>query len=86
MREIIETALNDLNDYLKDSNWFGRENEVVNLFAHTFLQKHTWKRKIYFLCSDWNRSCGKTTTIVKRQGSSKKRFSNMGKRKSDSME
>jgi hypothetical protein len=40
MDEIIEIAINDLDDYLKKSNWYGRENEVVNLFAHSFLSKY----------------------------------------------
>jgi len=43
MNEIIETTLNELNDYLKESNWYGRENEVVNLFAHSFLSKYVGK-------------------------------------------
>jgi len=34
---IIESSLSGLNSFLKESNWKGRENEVVNLFAHCFL-------------------------------------------------
>ncbi|PIR43981.1 hypothetical protein COV23_02320 [Candidatus Wolfebacteria bacterium CG10_big_fil_rev_8_21_14_0_10_31_9] len=43
MDEIIEISINELNDYLKNSNWYGRENEVINLFAHTFLIKYLGK-------------------------------------------
>ena len=40
IQEIIELALKDFDIYLKESNWYGRENEVVNLFAHKFLSKY----------------------------------------------
>lgn len=40
MAKIIETALKELDAYLKKTDWYGRENEVVNLFAHSFLAKH----------------------------------------------
>lgn len=33
----IEHHLHDLGAFLKNSAWFGRENELVNLFAHSFL-------------------------------------------------
>jgi len=38
-KRIIESALHDLHVYLTDPEcpWRGRENEVVNLFAHDFL-------------------------------------------------
>lgn len=45
MEEIIEMAINELGTYLKESNWYGRENEVVNLFAHKFLAKHVGSSK-----------------------------------------
>lgn len=34
---LIETCLGRLTDFVKSTTWFGRENEVVNLFAHRFL-------------------------------------------------
>ena len=34
---IIEQSLNQMGVFLLSSEWFGRENEVVNLFAHKFL-------------------------------------------------
>lgn len=34
---IIERSLRGLDKFLKESDWKGRENEVVNLFAHSFL-------------------------------------------------
>lgn len=34
---IIERSLLQLDQFLKKSDWWGRENEVVNLFAHEFL-------------------------------------------------
>lgn len=40
IQEMIELALKDFDIYLKESNWYGRENEVVNLFAHKFLNKY----------------------------------------------
>lgn len=36
-RGIIEVSLQRLDGFLKTSAWVGRENEVVNLFAHRFL-------------------------------------------------
>ena len=27
----------DLDNFLRHSDWFGRENEIINLFAHKFL-------------------------------------------------
>lgn len=35
--ECIDAALSDLGQFLRDSEWYGRENELVNLFAHSFL-------------------------------------------------
>jgi hypothetical protein len=35
--ECIEAALLDFGRFLMDSDWYGRENELVNLFAHSFL-------------------------------------------------
>ncbi len=40
MYEIIEKALNEFDSFLKSSDWYGRENEVVNVFAHRFLAKY----------------------------------------------
>jgi hypothetical protein len=37
---VIEESLRSLNKYLSESTWYGRENEVVNLFAHHFLMRH----------------------------------------------
>ncbi len=34
---IAERSLVRLDEFLKESSWCGRENEVVNLFAHHFL-------------------------------------------------
>lgn len=36
-RSIIEVSLQRFDDFLKTSEWIGRENEAVNLFAHRFL-------------------------------------------------
>jgi len=36
----IESALKALDTFLKNSSRQGRENEIVNLFAHTFLSKY----------------------------------------------
>lgn len=36
----IEGSLAELDNFLRTSTWFGRENEVVNLFCHNFLLKH----------------------------------------------
>ncbi len=33
----IETQLISLGSFLHESEWYGRENELVNLFAHSFL-------------------------------------------------
>jgi hypothetical protein len=35
--ECIDAALSDLGQFLRESEWYGRENELVNLFAHAFL-------------------------------------------------
>ena len=35
--KIIESSLMDLDNFLRHSDWFGRENEIINLFAHKFL-------------------------------------------------
>ena len=40
---IIEESLNSLGSFLAESTWCGRENEVVNLFAHHFLMRHLGK-------------------------------------------
>lgn len=37
---IIEESLSRLNMFLREGNWYGRENEVINLFAHHFLMAH----------------------------------------------
>ena len=34
---IIDESLKRLNTFLQKGNWFGRENEIINLFAHHFL-------------------------------------------------
>lgn len=34
----IDGALMDFGQFLRDSDWYGRENELVNLFAHSFLR------------------------------------------------
>lgn len=33
----IETQLISLGSFLHESEWYGRENELINLFAHSFL-------------------------------------------------
>ena len=38
--QIIEDSLNELSCFLNSNRWRGRENEVVNLFAHRFLWSH----------------------------------------------
>src|SRR4030095_1492614 len=38
--EIIESAFGKLDTFLRTSDWWGRENEVVNLYAHRFLAEH----------------------------------------------
>lgn len=37
----IEAALLELGQFLRASDWYGRENELVNLFAHSFLAGRT---------------------------------------------
>lgn len=34
---LVERAFDSLGLYLLNSDWYGRENELVNLFAHSFL-------------------------------------------------
>lgn len=34
---VIKEAVAEFDVFLKDSDWHGRENEIVNLFAHRFL-------------------------------------------------
>lgn len=34
---VIEPALREMDAFLRSSDWRGRENEAVNLFAHRFL-------------------------------------------------
>src|SRR4030042_4395548 len=36
---IIDESLKELNSFLQEGDWFGRENEIINLFAHRFLIK-----------------------------------------------
>jgi hypothetical protein len=38
--QIVEGSLKELRCFLINSRWRGRENEVVNLFAHRFLWSH----------------------------------------------
>jgi len=45
--KIIESCFEELDSFLKDSEWFGRENEVVNLFAHEFLPRHLGKNSVF---------------------------------------
>jgi len=40
-QKIIESALKDLSEFLKNSNWFGREHEVITLFVLKFLRSYT---------------------------------------------
>lgn len=40
MDSIIEKGFDELAGFLEESGWYGRENEVVNLFCHSFLAKH----------------------------------------------
>jgi hypothetical protein len=49
MDKIIEMALKDLSEFLEKTNWYGRENEVVNLFAHRFLTKYIGKELLLSL-------------------------------------
>lgn len=44
--KIIESKLLDLAGFLKGSQWFGRENELVNLFAHSFLAQEIEQSRI----------------------------------------
>lgn len=39
LADIVEEELKALGLFLQNSNWYGRENELVNLFAHSFLAK-----------------------------------------------
>lgn len=41
--QIIEESLSNLASFLAEGTWYGRENEVVNLFAHHFLMRHLGK-------------------------------------------
>jgi len=34
---LIDSKLREMDSFLKQNKWFGRENETVNLFAHNFL-------------------------------------------------
>lgn len=34
---VLDAALAELGKFLRESEWYGRENELVNLFAHSFL-------------------------------------------------
>ncbi len=36
-QQILEQSFCELDAFLRESKWRGRENEVVNLFAHRFL-------------------------------------------------
>jgi len=38
-QSLIESRLVALDQFLQASDWYGRENELVNLFAHSFLAK-----------------------------------------------
>jgi hypothetical protein len=49
IQKIIKKALEDFDIYLKETNWYGRENEVVNLFAHKFLNKYIGKEPLVSL-------------------------------------
>jgi hypothetical protein len=40
---IIDGSLQSLGAFLAEGTWYGRENEVVNLFAHHFLMRHLGK-------------------------------------------
>ncbi len=44
--KIIESKLLDLVGFLKEPKWFGRENELVNLFAHSFLAQEIDQSRI----------------------------------------
>lgn len=39
-QQIIDDSLSELSLFVINNRWRGRENEVVNLFAHRFLWKH----------------------------------------------
>ncbi len=45
----FEEALKDLDKFLKETSWFGREREVVNLFAHKFLPNYLGREGFLFL-------------------------------------
>ena len=45
--EIIESSLGELNSFLQDSEWFGRENEVVSLYAHEFLPRRLKEGSVF---------------------------------------
>ena len=38
--EIIESSFGEFDNFLKKTNWYGRENEVVNIFALKFLSQY----------------------------------------------
>lgn len=40
---LIEKSLMELDYFLRNSDWFGRENEIINLFAHKFLTRYSGK-------------------------------------------
>ena len=43
-RRIMEDSLHRFEEFLRARNWFGRENEVVNLFTHEYLAAHVAPR------------------------------------------
>lgn len=49
IQDIINSALNDFENFLKDSDWYGRENEAVNIFVHKFLSKYIGKSPLVSL-------------------------------------
>ena len=49
MDRIIEKALKNFDNFLKDTNWYGRENEVVNIFAHKFLAEYVGEKPLLSL-------------------------------------
>ena len=40
---IIEGSLKGLSCFLKESDWYGRENEIINLYAHRFVLENIKK-------------------------------------------
>jgi len=46
---IIDLALKDFDNFLKENCWYGRENEVVNVFAHKFLSKYVGTSPLVYL-------------------------------------